>query len=207
MDTIQILIIEDEIIIAEDIHDMLTSLGYEVVGIFGNSDMALDYLSFHSPDLVLCDIHIKGTMDGIQVAEKIRARKKIPFIFLTSLSDRNTLDRAKKTLPYGYIVKPFDEKDILAGIEMGLYKFSQELEQLSITREKIDLLVTEPLTDQEYSIVKAMMEGLKTEAICGKMYFSVNTFKYHVKNILSKFQAENRGEIMQKIIAGWMAPK
>lgn len=207
MDNIHILIIEDESIIAEDIRDMLIGLGYDVAGIFGNSDKALDYLSFHSPDLVLCDIHIKGTMDGIQVAEKIRARKKIPFIFLTSLSDRNTLDRAKKTLPYGYIVKPFDEKDILAGIEMGLYKFSQELEQMAITREKLDQLVTEPLTDQEYQIMKAMMEGLKTEEICRKMFFSVNTFKYHTKNILSKFGAENRGEIMQKIIVRWMIPK
>jgi DNA-binding NarL/FixJ family response regulator len=207
MSQIRILIIEDEIIIAEDIRDTLTALGYEVAGIFTNGDKAVDYLSFHSPDLVLCDINIKGTMDGIQVAEKIRSRKKIPFIFLTSLSDRSTLDRAKKALPYGYIVKPFDERDLLAGIETGLYKFGQELEQLSITREKIDLLVTDPLTDQEYSIVKAMMEGLKTEEICGKMFFSVNTLKYHVKNILSKFQAENRGEIMQKIIAGWMVAK
>lgn len=204
MNNFNILIIEDEAIIAMDIQDMLCALGYEVAGIIGNSDKAIDYLSFHTPDLVLCDILIKGTGDGIRVAELIRARKKIPFIFLTSLSDRQTLDRAKKTLPYGYIVKPFNETDLLTGIEMALYKFNQELEQLSLTSEKLNALTTEVLTEREYQIVMSMISGLNNDQICAKMYFSQNTLKYHMKRILSKFDAGHRGEIMQKIIARYM---
>ena len=100
MSNLSIFIIEDEGLIAEDISDKLGDLGYDVAGIAANSEKAIDFLSGHTPDLVLCDICIKGTRDGIEVAELISKRKKVPFIFLTSLSDRGTLERAKRTLPY-----------------------------------------------------------------------------------------------------------
>ncbi|MEP7322135.1 MAG: response regulator [Saprospiraceae bacterium] len=207
MDNINILIIEDEAIIAEDISDMLKHLGYDVAGIIHSSERAIDYLGFHSPDLVLCDIMIKGDKDGIQISELIQTKKRIPFIYLTSLSDRPTLERAKKTLPYGYIVKPFDERDLLTGIEMALYKFSSELEKLSLNREKLESLSSETLTDQEYKILMEMINGNNNEQICAKIFISNNTLKYHTKNLMSKFDAENRGEIMQKIIAKWMVKK
>jgi DNA-binding NarL/FixJ family response regulator len=207
MSNIHVLIIEDEAIIAEDIRDMLGHLGYDVAEVIHNSDRAIDYLSFHSPDLVLCDIMIKGEKDGIQIAEMIQAKKRIPFIYLTSLSDRSTLDRAKKTLPYGYIVKPFDERDLLSGIEMALYRFSQEMEGLALTREKVEALSSEPLTDQEYKILMEMINGSNNEQICKKIFISVNTLKYHTKKLMSKFDTEHRGEIMQKIIAKWMIRK
>ncbi|MBP6795478.1 MAG: response regulator transcription factor [Saprospiraceae bacterium] len=204
MSNINILIIEDEAIIAEDISDMIRKIGYEVAAIIGNGDKALDYLGFHYPDLVLCDIMIKGTRDGIQIAEWLRKNRQIPFLFLTSLTDRATLDRAKTTLPYGYIVKPFDEKDLLTSIEMALYKFSQEMDSMKLTREKLDSLASEPLTDREYEILNEMINGLNNEQISKKVFLSNNTIKYHTKNILSKFEAANRGEVMQKIITKWM---
>lgn len=204
MSNINILIIEDEAIIAEDISDMIRKIGYEVAAIIGNGDKALDYLGFHYPDLVLCDIMIKGTRDGIQIAEWLRKNRQIPFLFLTSLTDRATLDRAKTTLPYGYIVKPFDEKDLLTSIEMALYKFSQEMDSMKLTREKLDSLASEPLTDREFEILNEMINGLNNEQISKKVFLSNNTIKYHTKNILSKFEAANRGEVMQKIITKWM---
>jgi DNA-binding NarL/FixJ family response regulator len=204
MSNINILIIEDEAIIAEDISDMIRKIGYEVAAIIGNGDKALDYLGFHYPDLVLCDIMIKGTRDGIQIAEWLRKNRQIPFLFLTSLTDRATLDRAKTTLPYGYIVKPFDEKDLLTSIEMALYKFSQEMDSMKLTREKLDSLASEPLTDREFEILTEMINGLNNEQISKKVFLSNNTIKYHTKNILSKFEAANRGEVMQKIITKWM---
>lgn len=204
MSNINILIIEDESIIAEDISDMIRKIGYEVAAIIGNGDKALDYLGFHYPDLVLCDIMIKGTRDGIQIAEWLRKNRRIPFLFLTSLTDRATLDRAKTTLPYGYIVKPFDEKDLLTSIEMALYKFSQEMDSMKLTREKLDVLALEPLTDREYEILTEMINGLNNEQISKKVFLSNNTIKYHTKNILYKLEASNRGEVMQKIITKWM---
>ena len=147
---------------------------------------------------------IKGTRDGIQIAEWLRKNRQIPFLFLTSLTDRATLDRAKTTLPYGYIVKPFDEKDLLTSIEMALYKFSQEMDSMKLTREKLDSLASEPLTDREFEILTEMINGLNNEQISKKVFLSNNTIKYHTKNILSKFEAANRGEVMQKIITKWM---
>ena len=204
MSNISILIIEDEAIIAEDISDMLKALGYDVSGIIHDSGKAIDYLGFHTPDLVLCDIMIRGDKDGIEVAELIRSKKKMPFIYLTSQTDRPTLERAKKTLPYGYIVKPFNEKDLLASIEMALYKYSQELEQMAITREKLDTLALDPVTNQEYKVIAEMLRGLNNEQICTSMFISNNTLKYHIKNIMSKFDVQNRGELMQKFISTWM---
>ncbi len=120
------------------------------------------------------------------------------------LSDRPTLERAKKTLPYGYIVKPFDERDLLTGIELALYKFSQEMDQLKLTREKLNVIASELLTDQEFKILMEMIQGSNNDQICQKIFISNNTLKFHTKNLMSKFDTDNRGEIMQKIIAKWM---
>ena len=196
----KILIIEDEVIIAEDISCILSELGYEVVGVIHSSDKAIDYLSFHTPDLVLCDIMIKGPYDGIDVAATIRKKKKIPFVFLTSLSDRHTVSRAKIALPYGYIVKPFDEKDLLTTIEVALYKFSQELESLKITEEKINAIIKTHLTQKEYRILYDMINGLNYIQITVNRGISKNTLKYHTKNIFTKFGASNRAEVMQILL-------
>ncbi|MDG2449069.1 MAG: response regulator [Saprospiraceae bacterium] len=197
---INILIIEDEAIVAQDIEAILLDLGYSVASIIHRSDKAIDYLSFHSPDLVLCDISIKGEKDGIEVAETIRERKNIPFIFLTSFADRNTLSRAKKVLPYGYIVKPFDAKDLLSAIEVAMFKFNQELDSLRITAEKVNTITHTDLTDKEYEILMLMVQGETYESICQSKEISNNTLKYHMKNIFQKFDAKSKAEILQQLL-------
>lgn len=197
---VSILIIEDEAIVAQDIEVILVDLGYNVAGIIHRSDKAIDYLSFHSPDLVLCDINIKGEKDGIEVAQIVRDRKNIPFIFLTSYADRTTLSRAKKVLPYGYIVKPFDEKDLLSAIEMALFKFNQELDSLRITLAKANTLTQSSLTDKEYEILMHIVQGDSYDIICATMNISNNTLKYHLKNLFSKFDVKSKSEILQKLL-------
>jgi len=200
----KILVIEDEAVIAQDISDILTTLEYDVVKIIHSSEKAIDYLSFHTPDLILCDINIKGARDGIQVAEVINKTKRIPFVFLTSFADRNTLGRAKRVLPYGYIVKPFDEKDLLSAIEVALFKFNQELEALKISKEKIDHIIESHLTDKEYEILKQLVEGLNYQEITSKQNISNNTLKYHIKNIFTKFEVSNKAEVLQKILMSYV---
>lgn len=200
MSNIRILIIEDEAIIAQDIESQIEELGYDSAGIIHNGDKAVDYLSFHTPDLVLCDINIKGTLDGIDVANAVRAKKKIPFVFLTSMTDRGTIEKAKSALPYGYIVKPFDKRDLLTNIEMALFKFSQEIDVLKLTREKVNALATTPLTDQEFKILNEIINGLSNQQIIEKLYISINTLKYHMKNLLTKMDVKNRAEVLQKLL-------
>ncbi|REJ80970.1 MAG: response regulator [Bacteroidetes bacterium] len=129
MATLKIMIVEDEIIVAKDIQRILKKLGYEAFDPFANGKKALDSIEKLNPDLILLDINLKSSeLDGIQVAEQIHQHYQIPFIFLTAFSDKATLERAKLTEPYGYIIKPFEEDDIRTAIEIAYYKYTKDLE-------------------------------------------------------------------------------
>lgn len=117
-----ILIVEDEPIIADDIAATLKEKGYTVLAIIDNAEEALDFLNRAKPDLVMLDVKIRGAKDGIMLAHEIKTRFNLPFIFLTSYYDTKTVDRAKATEPAGYIVKPFNENDLVINVEMALYK-------------------------------------------------------------------------------------
>lgn len=119
---IRILVVEDELIIAEDIRIKLTSLGYNVIGLAMTADEAEKFISEDRPDLVMLDIMLKGERDGIDLGRIIRDQYKIPFIFLTSYSDRETVGRARSVLPDGYLLKPFTDKDLFAAIEIAIFR-------------------------------------------------------------------------------------
>ena len=125
MNKLKILIVEDELVIAEDLKETLEELGYTVCGIAVSSKEALALIEEKSPDLALLDIQIKGGKDGIELAAEINANYRLPFIMLTSHADLPTINRVKEVNPYGYLVKPFNEKEILAGIELAMANFSK----------------------------------------------------------------------------------
>lgn len=122
MTTATILIVEDEPLIADDIAMILERNGYQINEIVDNAEDALNELKSKKPDLILLDVNIEGDKDGIQLAHQINKDFQIPFVFLTSYYDNNTLKRAKATNPHGYVVKPFDEGDLVANIELALMK-------------------------------------------------------------------------------------
>lgn len=128
MDKIRILVVEDESIVAKDIQQTLIRLGYDVPATASSAQNAYARLEELEPDLVFLDIKLKGDQDGIHIAEHIKQKYDIPVIFLTSFVDKNTLDRAKITEPYGYLVKPFNESDLQTTVEMALYKFQKDLQ-------------------------------------------------------------------------------
>jgi CheY-like chemotaxis protein len=123
-----ILITEDEAIVANDIKETLKSLGYEVPGIAKSGEIALEKVKEFKPDLVLMDIHLATAMDGVETAGKINVLYDIPVIYLTAYADKELLDRAKVTEPYGYVIKPYDERELHSVIEMALYKHRIEHE-------------------------------------------------------------------------------
>lgn len=116
---LKILIVEDELIIAKDLSNMLTKMGYEVVGIAKNYAIAVTLLEDNLAELALIDINLKGEKDGVNVAEYINENKQIPFMFITSYSDKETLERVKKTNPSNYIVKPFKTEQLFTAIELA----------------------------------------------------------------------------------------
>ena len=124
----RILIVEDEAIEAMDIQQRLVGLGYPLPDIAYNGEEGVRKVEKTQPDLVLMDIMMPGKMDGVAAAEQIRSRFDIPIIFLTAYSDENTLRRAKITAPYGYIVKPFQERELHITVDMALYRHKLERE-------------------------------------------------------------------------------
>lgn len=123
-----IFIVEDEAIVANDIKETLKSLGYEVPGIAKSGEIAIEKVGALRPDLVLMDIHLATEMDGVETAGKINALYGIPVIYLTAYADKPLIDRAKVTEPYGYVIKPYDERELQSVIEMALYKHRIERE-------------------------------------------------------------------------------
>jgi len=126
MDKAKILIVEDESIVALNIKNRLEELGYAVVAMLNSGEAALQVVDHNRPDLVLMDIKLKGTVDGIEAAALIRSRFQIPVVYLTAYSDEETVDRAKFTEPYGYILKPFEARDLCTTIEVSLHKHQME---------------------------------------------------------------------------------
>lgn len=122
----QILVVEDELVVAESIQSQLESLGYDVPAIVAFGDAAVEKAGEMRPDLVLMDIKLAGGMDGIEAAEQIHSRFDIPVVYLTAFADDETLRRAKITEPFGYILKPFQAQDLRISIEIALYKHQME---------------------------------------------------------------------------------
>jgi DNA-binding LytR/AlgR family response regulator len=124
METFKVLIIEDELIIAEDLKEILEQAAYEVIGMTTSWEDTLPILQEGLPDILLIDISIKGNIDGIQLANMIRERFNLPFIYITSYTTKPVIERAKLTKPYGYIVKPYKEQDVLISLELALSNFA-----------------------------------------------------------------------------------
>jgi CheY-like chemotaxis protein len=117
----QILIVEDDAIVAQDLKNRLTDMGYFVISIASTGEEAIEKARHHRPDVVLMDIRLAGEMDGITAAAQIGEKYHIPVIYLTAYSDEETLSRARETRPAGYVLKPYDPRNLYVTIEMALY--------------------------------------------------------------------------------------
>src|SRR5271157_3346196 len=120
MEKAKILVVEDEAIVAMDIADTLRKLEYGITDTVPSGERAIASVKENRPDLIFMDIGLEGPLDGIETAAQIRSQYNIPVIFLTAFVDEKTLDRAKGTVPAGYITKHFEENDLRIAIEVGL---------------------------------------------------------------------------------------
>ena len=132
---LKILVAEDESIVAKDIQNSLKKLGYTVPVVVATGEKAIEEAEQSHPDLILMDIMLKGKINGIEAANTIRERFEIPVIFLTAYADEGTLNKAKIAEPYGYIIKPFKEKELQTTIEMAMYKHEKD----SLVKKERDL--------------------------------------------------------------------
>ena len=127
----KILVVEDETIVAMDIKRRLEKLGYRVTGLATKARQVLQLIEADQPDIILMDIHLNDNMDGIDVAKLINEKHRIPVIFVTAYSEDSTMGRASETRPYGYLLKPFSERDLYAVIRISLErsKWDKELQR------------------------------------------------------------------------------
>jgi PAS domain S-box-containing protein len=121
-----ILVVEDENVVAMDLVSSLEKLNYMVVGVAASGEDAVELASQRAPDLVLMDIHLRGDMDGIRAAEQIQEKLFIPVVYLTAYSDQSTLGRARVTHPFGYVLKPFEDREIEVAIQMAIFRHTME---------------------------------------------------------------------------------
>jgi len=156
----KILISEDEVIIAEDLAACLQDLGYQTCAIDTGED-TLAMIRETKPDLVLLDINIRGDADGIEIGTRIREDFNIPFIYLTAYADKATIDRAKKTEPDGFLVKPFDEKSLRSTIEIALYKHGHTTKTNGKGPTPEAVQHTEPEVAPDYIFVKVKHRSIK----------------------------------------------
>ena len=201
MSRLRILIVEDEPIIAENISMYLNNTDFEVSGIAYDSTEANEQLINNTPDAAILDVNLESDEDGIQIAGRINDKYKIPFLFLTSYSDKNTLDRAKAVKPSGYIVKPFNEKTLLASLEIAISNHAAEknhdMPHLNFTKLNHHLL--SPLSDREFELTQLIYDGITNTQIAEKLFISVNTVKTHLKSIYLKLDASTRVGVIKRL--------
>ncbi|QWR78952.1 response regulator [Candidatus Magnetomonas plexicatena] len=162
-ENIRILVVEDERIIAREIEERLKRMGFSVIGIVSSGESALQKIPEELPDLVLMDIRLRGDIDGIEAAKHIRGKYDIPVIFLTAHSDKATLERAKVTQPYGYLLKPFHEKDISATIEMSLFKHKMDVKNRDEKQQLSQSVQNQEVTVQTADRSLGMLEDMNNK--------------------------------------------
>ncbi len=198
----KILVVEDEVVVADDIQKSLNNLGYTVPAIASSGEAAIKKAGEHALDLVLMDIVLQGRMDGIEAAKQIRSRYDIPVVYLTAFSDKKTLERAKLTDPFGYIVKPFKERDLKIALEIALLKHSMERklkenkeelrrqgEHFRLLIENISDVITILKEDGTISYQSPSLErmtGYKPEELIGRNVFDL-VYPEDLQRVLDTF--------------------
>ena len=201
MSKLRILIVEDEPVIAENISMYLNNEDFEVSGIAYDNMEAKEQLHTNTPDAVILDINLSSNEDGIDIANLINKNYQLPFLFLTSHSDKQTLQRAKAVKPSGYIVKPFNEKTLLASLEIAISNHAAEINHSlpKLSKEKINKHLLSKLSEREFEIAQLIYEGMTNTQIAEKAFVSTNTVKTHLKNIYLKLDANTRLQVIQKL--------
>jgi DNA-binding LytR/AlgR family response regulator len=191
-----VLVVEDESIVSKDIQHSLKKLGYNVVGAASTGERAFELAVSEKPDIILMDIMLKGNINGIETAERVKRELNIPIVYLTAYADEATLAKAKVTEPYGYIIKPFKEVDLHTSIEMALYKYSKEREVLKERDLFYSLIENKESKDFIFVKSKSRLVKIKTSDIyyveALKDYVVINTLENRytihstMKDIVSK---------------------
>lgn len=156
----RILIVEDDMIIAANISVQLTNLGYEVIGIETRGEEAILHASANTPDIILLDINLKGSVNGIEAAIQIQKFKRIPIIYLTANSDEATFTKAKATHPYAFISKPFNNLDLQRTIALVVGQIKENNQDTEDIPENFEVMVDRIFVRHNGRMVKLLLDEI-----------------------------------------------
>ena len=201
MSEVNVLIVEDEPMVAEDIAEALNNIDFKVSAVVYTEKAALEELLQNTPDIAILDINLKNGKEGIQIAKEINRRYHIPFVYLTAYSDKQTLEMAQHTQPAGYLVKPFTEKNLFATLQLALLNHGRRLkDNFSLPAlDKINTKLTAPISDREYELLAKIFEGLTTKQMAEQLFIAASTVKTHIRNIYLKLDVINRSGAIARI--------
>ena len=195
----KLLIVEDEVIIAIDLKNKLEQLGYEVLDIVYDSDKLTDRIKSLNPDLILLDINIMGSRNGIEMGHIINKDFQIPFIYVTSYTDQHTLSEVKETKPLGYVVKPFTLEDLRVELDLSVFRYKNKKETGFPDLEAVNKVAK--ISEREYEIICDIRDGKKNDQIASKLFISENTVKSHIKRIYQKCGVHSKVELISKLMS------
>jgi signal transduction histidine kinase len=171
-----VLIVEDEFIVASDIEQSLRRIGYRVVGTAGSGPEAIELARELRPDLILMDIQLRGSMDGIEAARQIRSEIGVPVVFLTAYADDHTLARAREVAPYGYLLKPFVTRELQISIVMALAKHRAFADLDRVVRQRTEELAQSELRFQQMAAINELgLFSMNTRDVGEVMEFAART--------------------------------
>jgi DNA-binding NarL/FixJ family response regulator len=206
----RILLVEDERLVALSLTRQLESLGYEVVGRAASGRAAIEKAGQLRPDVVLMDIRLAGEMDGIEAAAEILKQFELPVIYLTAFSNHDILERAKVTEPLGYILKPYEDRELHVVIETALYRyrvtrerscrdFAGGLEQ-SLERLEAQSRVAR-LTTREAEVMRLLVAGKSQKQISTELGIAFQTTAKHRAKVLEKLDVANDVELVRFVLS------
>lgn len=175
-----VLIVEDELITAESISELLAEEDYKIIGVAKDANTALRLCnkSEEPPQVIICDINIKGNVKGVELAQQLKKLYGCEIIFLTAYSDTKTLESAFETNPIMYVVKPYNDTQLLVAVQMAFHKLFKK-EKL-VAQKKLDL------TEREKEIAGLVAQGHSSKQIARNLSISIETVKTHRRRMLQK---------------------
>lgn len=199
--SIRILIVEDDPLIAEDLSSLLSDADYYIAGIAHNAPESIEMIGKLIPDAVLLDINLGKKGSGIEVARWINQNKPLAFVYITGSADDTTLSHAKLTHPGGYLLKPFTGPDVKVALEVAISNFKEKSsgQQSGIDLKAINASLSFPLSFRELDILSGLFEGLSNKGLGEKLFVSENTVKTHLQSIYEKLGVNSRTEALAKI--------
>ena len=191
---IEILLIEDEFIIAKDIKVLLGKNNFAKVDYARNYATALDLFVKNSYDLIISDINLNDKKDGIEIIAEFSKIKKVPVVYLTAYSDLDIVKRAEKTMPFAYILKPYNNNQLKATINLALLNFNKQ--SIAVSENKENTSKLRLLTIREKEVLVTLASGKITKEIAEALNISNHTVEQHKKNIRKKLNLTTVGELI-----------